>query len=98
MNLKTRVFLLKSKNSVKNLEVAEEDLLFIFKGMRPRLMDIDDFKAVRNQLQKELKQYLKGELIHLSKVTDEVWYDYCKGYKSIQKGKTYVKDRGTDSK
>lgn len=97
LNLKTRTFTLKNAetNMIKNLEVSEEDLSFIFRGMRPRLMDFDDFCAIRTQLKKELKQYLKGEIIHLSRVTDEVWYEYCKDmeYKPIQKGKTYVKNK-----
>jgi len=77
----------------RNLEVPTEDLEYIFKGYRPRLMNYNTYRAIRIQLKKELAQYLKGELVHLSKVTPEVWYNYIKNmeYKPIQRGHTYVK-------
>jgi len=83
------------RSDESRFEVSAEDLKAIFKGMRPRNMDYEDFRAVRNILKKELAQYLKGQIVHLSKVSDEVWEKYTKGmkHKPIQKGKTYVKKR-----
>jgi len=77
----------------RRLEVSKEDLEYIFKGMRPRLMDYDDFRFVRSELNRELKRYKKGHLIHLSKVSNVVWENYVKDekYKPIQRGHTYVK-------
>ena len=89
-NLKTRVFTL---DDDKRLEVLEEDLEYIFKGMRPRAMDYKDFKQIQKILNKELAQYLKGEIIHLSKVNDAVWSQYTQGKRIKQKGKTYVKEK-----
>lgn len=89
MEEEKRVF----KNGDREIEVSKEDLIYIFKGMRPRLMDYEDFKFVRKVLNKELKRYLKGRMIHLSKVSDSSWEEYIKEaeYKPIQKGRTYVK-------
>lgn len=77
----------------RKIEVSKEDLEHIFKGMRPRLMDYDDFRFVRSELNRELNRYKKGHLIHLSKVNDKVWEDYTKDkeIKPRQKGHTYVK-------
>jgi hypothetical protein len=100
LNLKTRVFNFKEENdTIRKLEVSTGDLEYIFKGMRPRLMSPEDFRAIRIQLKKELAHYLKGELIHLSKVSDEVWANYTKDmkHKPKQKGHTYVKKQETSS-
>ena len=83
----------------RKLEVPVKDLEYIFKGMRPRLMDYEDFKIIRRFLKKELAQYLKGRLVHLSKVNDSTWSEYVKDmkYKPRQKGRTYVKkDKPSD--
>ncbi len=79
----------------RRVEVKEEDIEYIFKGMRPRLMPYEDFREIRKILKKELAQYLKGELVHVSKVSDDLWAEYTKGMKKKikQKGNTYVKDR-----
>jgi Mg-chelatase subunit ChlD len=96
ISLTTRTF---TFTDGRNLEVTTEDLEYIFKGFRPRLMDYDTYKAIRVQLKKELAQYLHGELVHLSKVTPEVWYNYIKNmeHKSIQKGHTYYAKKDTPS-
>ena len=77
----------------RRLEVDAEDLEYIFKGYRPRLMDLEDFKVIRRIINKEVKKYLKGTITHLSKVSDAVFASYTKGlkHKPIQKGVTYVK-------
>ena len=85
---KSRVFTFEYDRKV---EVPIEDLDYIFKGMRPRLMDYEDFKAIRRILKKELAQYLKGKIVHLSKVNDSAWKEYTGGKKIKQKGLTYVK-------
>lgn len=89
MEEEKRVF----KNGDREIEVSKDDLIYIFKGMRPRLMDYEDFKFVRRILNKELKRYLKGRMVHLSKVSASSWEEYIKDaeYKPIQKGRTYVK-------
>ena len=84
--LKSRIFTFEDD---RRLEVPTEDLDYIFKGMRPRLMDYEDFKEIRRILKKELAQYLKGKIVHVSKVTDEVWKQYTEGKKIKQKGHTY---------
>ena len=89
-NSKTRVFILEDE---RRLEVEAEDLEYIFKGMRPRLMDYDDFKHVRKILKKELAQYLQGRVEHVSKVTDAVWKQYTEGKNIKQRGNTYVKEK-----
>jgi len=85
-----RVF---TRDDESRFEVSAEDLQAIFKGFRPRNMDYEDFKAVRRILKKELARYLKGQIVHLSKVNDAVWADYTKDmkYKPKQKGHTYVR-------
>ena len=85
----TRVFELPDG---RRLEVLLEDLVDIFKGLRPRLMSYEDFKFIGKILNKENKKYLKGKLVHVSKVTDTVWKDYTGGKKIKQKGNTYVRD------
>lgn len=90
MSLTTKTF---TFSDGRKLEVVTEDLEYIFKGFRPRLMDYDTYRAIRVKLKKELAQYLKGDIIHLSKVSPEVWANYTKDmkHKPIQKGHTYVK-------
>jgi hypothetical protein len=75
----------------KRIEVSNDDLDYIFRGMRPRLMNYEDFRFVRKQLKKEVAQYLKGTIMHLAKVNDAVWSKYTQGKKIKQKGKTYIK-------
>lgn len=95
VNLKTRVFTLGEDQ--RKVEVSTEDLESIFKGFRPRLMHFEDFKEVRKILKKELAQYLNGELVHLSKVSDAVWMQYTEGKKIKQRGQTYVKKKDNPS-
>lgn len=65
----------------------------IFRGLRPRSIDYEAFRDIRKILRAELKLYLKGELVHLSKVDDSLWKEYIKDmeHKPIQKGHTYEK-------
>jgi len=91
---KVRVFIMGDE---RRIEVPIDDLDYIFKGMRPRLMPYDDYKYVRMVLKKENELYLKGQIVHLSKVYDAVWKEYVKehGIKENihQRGRTYVKPR-----
>jgi hypothetical protein len=80
----------------KKIEVPLDDLLMIFKGFRPRSMDLEVFKQISRLLQRESKQYQAGKIVHLSKVTDEVWAEYTKGRKVKQRGVTYVKKQEDD--
>jgi hypothetical protein len=78
----------------RKLEVDLEDLEAIYyKGLRPRLMDSNDFRVISRILKKELAQYLKGQIMHLSKVSDKVWEKYTEGKKIKQRGKTYRKEK-----
>ena len=82
-----------TETKYEQVEVSESEMLNIFKGLRPRNMDYADFVIIRRMIQKEVARYLKGELVHVSKVSDEMWADYTKGMvnKPKQKGVTYVK-------
>ena len=94
LNLKTRVFTLPTEDGkTKKIEVDAEDVDYIFRGLRPRNMDYMDYKYIRIILKDELAQYLKGEVVHLSKVSDAVWANYTKGKNIKQKGQTYVKEK-----
>jgi hypothetical protein len=77
----------------RRLDVPKEDLEYIFKGYRPRLMSAEDFRVISKILKKEVKRYRGGRIIHLSKVSDSVWDNYIKDQKikPRQKGHTYVK-------
>lgn len=90
MEKKLRVF---EMTDGRRLEVDAEDLEYIFKGYRPRLMDLEDFKVIRRVINNEVKKYLRGKVVHLSKVTDAVFKNYTKGskHKAKQRGRTYVK-------
>jgi hypothetical protein len=96
VNLQTRTFKL---SDGRDLEVSGEDQEYIFKGMRPRLMSREDFKIIQRHLKKELAQYLKGELVHVSKVSDAMWENYTKDiqHKYKQRGFTYVKKKDSTS-
>jgi len=67
----------------------------VFKGCRPGSLDYYAFADIRRILNKELAQYLKGNIVHLSKVSDEVWENYTKDMKKKpkQRGFTYVKPK-----
>jgi hypothetical protein len=79
----------------RRIELDAEDILNIFKGYRPRLLDAKDFRIVSRIIKKEVDQYVKkGTMMHLSKVSPEVWREYFeKGLvnKHSQKGYTYIK-------
>lgn len=99
LNLKTRTFDLgiDPEGLPRFLEVSEDDILAIFKGNRPRNMSYGDFKQIQRTLKKELAQYLKGEIVHLSKVSDTVWDQYTKGKKIKQRGHTYIKEKNDEN-
>ncbi len=73
--------------------LTKVELEGVFKGLRPRALDYYAFADIRRILQKELARYLKGEVVHLSKVSDAVWDNYTKDmqFKPKQHGHTYVK-------
>lgn len=79
----------------RTVELDLTDIENIFKGYRPRLLDTKDFRIVSKIIKKEVAHYIKsGKMVHLSKVTPEVWKEYySKGLvgKRSQKGHTYVK-------
>lgn len=87
---KDRVFVFPDEH---RLAIPAEDLEYIFRGFRPRLMSIEDFKFISKILKKELKIYLEGKLVHIAKVNGEVWNEYIKGmkHKPRQRGNTYVR-------
>jgi len=93
----THVFILPNE---KRIELDLVDIENIFKGYRPRNLSADDFKGVSKILKKEVAQYLKGKLVHLSKVSPEFWKQHFeKGLVNThkQRGYTYVK-KSTDDK
>jgi len=95
----TRDFIVRdpySKDKKKRvITLTKVELEYIFKGMRPRSLDYYAFADVRKILQKELAQYLKGSIVHLSKVSDTIWNEYTKDMKkkAKQRGHTFVKDK-----
>jgi hypothetical protein len=56
-------------------DLNDDDLLLIFKGIRPEGMEYDSYKKYRNALKKELKGRLKGYKFHESlkhvKISDD---------------------------
>jgi hypothetical protein len=82
------------ENKTRIVTLTEVEIECIFKGLRPRSIDYEAYKDIRKILKAELKSYLKGERIHLSKVSDEVWNNYVKDmvHKPLQKGHTYKKE------
>lgn len=78
----------------EKVTVSQEDIINIFKGFRPRLMDVKVFRYIQKIIRTEVKRHLKGEMVHLSKVSDEVWANYTAGKRKIkQRGFTYRKNR-----
>lgn len=79
----------------RQIELDAKDIENIFKGYRPRNLDAKDFRIISKIIKKEIQHYTKsGTMIHLSKVTPEVWKAYFdKGLvgKHSQKGHTYVR-------
>ena len=70
----------------RRVEISREDLNYIFKGYRPRLMSLEDFKFIRMGLKMALKEHLKGKVVHESK----------NFYKPRKRGHTYVRDERTE--
>jgi hypothetical protein len=90
---KTHIFILSND---KRIELDAIDIENIFKGYRPRNMSLEDFKGVSKIIKKEVRSYLKGQLVHLSKVDASLWKNYYeKGLINThkQRGYTYVKER-----
>lgn len=79
----------------RKIELTEDEMFRIYSGYRPRDMELEDFKIISNILKKEMKRYLKGNLVHISKVSDQLWEKYNEGLeiKKVQKGVTYVKKK-----
>lgn len=73
----------------------EEEILRVGRGIRPSGMDKDVFKQIKKIVKKEEKEYLRGKLFHLSKISNQAWADLVKpnehGYRPKQKGHTFVK-------
>ena len=80
----------------REIKLDLQDIEYIFKGYRPRLMSLEDFKFVSRILRAEVKRHLRGKFIHVSKVRDDIWEDYVKDmkFKPKQRGMTYVKSGG----
>jgi hypothetical protein len=84
----------------RKLMVSKEDQEAIFKGLRPRSLDYNDFIAIKNFLNREAKKHKKGTLVHQSKVSDELWDKYIADmeFKPKQRGNTYVKKRESEGR
>lgn len=91
-----RTFTFSNGEEKKAVEIPLDDLIMIFKGFRPRLMGLEVFKQIGILLNKESKRYQRGRIVHLSKVSNEVWENYTKGKKIKQRGSTYVKKEEDD--
>jgi hypothetical protein len=71
-----------------NEKVSMKDVVLVYKGIRPAKMDKDLFKAIRQELKKLLKEHKKGEMFHLSKMTNTLW-ESLGGKKGRQRGSTF---------
>jgi hypothetical protein len=90
-----RTFILKDE---RRITIPQEEVYEIFKGFRPRNMDIEDFKEISKLIKKDMARYLHGTLTHISKVSDEFWSEYTKGKRVKQRGNTYIKKKETDER
>ena len=78
-----------------NTKISIKDVALVYKGIRPAKMDKELFKAVRKELNRLLKEYKKGEIFHLSRMTNYLW-ESLGGKKGKQKSSTFkgiVNDR-----
>jgi len=71
-----------------NRKISLKEVALIYKGIKPAKMDRGLFKSISRELKKLLKQHKKGEMFHLSKMTNSLWNSLGgKGHK--QKGATF---------
>jgi pantothenate kinase len=71
-----------------NEKISMKDVVLVYKGIRPAKMDKELFKAISKELNKLLKEYKKGEMFHLSKMTNSLW-ENLGGLKHKQRGSTF---------
>jgi len=82
-------------NDNARIKISIKDTVLIYKGTRPTNMDKHLFKSVRRELNKLLKEHKKGEVFHLSKMAESLWYEL--GGRGKQHGATFkgkVHDKG----
>ena len=76
-------------------KISIKNVALVYKGIRPAKMDKALFKSVRRELNKLLNEHKKGEIFHLSRMTNYLW-ESLGGKKSKQKSSTFkgkVNDR-----
>jgi hypothetical protein len=69
-------------------KISMKDVVLVYKGIRPAKMDKELFRAISKELNKLLKEYKKGEMFHLSKMTNSLW-ESLGGLKHRQRGSTF---------
>lgn len=69
-------------------KISIKEVVLVYKGIRPHKMDKELFKSIRRELKKLLKEYKKGTLFHLSKMTNFLWNNLG-GKGTKQKGATF---------
>lgn len=74
----------------KEKKISPKEISLIYKGIRPEGVDKELFKSVSKELKKLLKEYKKGEMVHLSKMSPSLW-ESLGGKRGLQKGATYIK-------
>ena len=89
----------------EQLEPQEENRSFEIITSRPEGMPYEDYKVYRKAQKKAIKKYLKGTIVHLSKLypTTKVLQMLAeKEYESLipllTKGVTYIKPKDNESK
>lgn len=72
-------------------KISAKEVTLIYRGIRPKGIDKELFKSISRELKKFLKEYKRGELIHLAKMSPSLW-ESLGGKKGLQKGATYIKE------
>jgi hypothetical protein len=83
------------KEEDKERELTDEEIDLIFTGKRPEGMLYDEYKAIRIELKKRTKQYLRGRMIHVSSWMEEVPKKDTeeKPTEYVRKTATYIKPK-----
>ena len=71
-----------------NEKISIKDVVLVYKGIRPAKMKKELFKAISKELNKLLKEYKRGDMFHLSRMSDSLW-ESLGGLKGKQKSSTF---------
>lgn len=89
------VIAIEKEDKEVRIRLDEETYWAIYAGRRPEDMDKDTFRQLCRKIQEMIKQYRRGRVEHVSKLSSSAWKDFLKEHdvkKQLkQKGVTYVK-------